>query len=204
MLEGEVRVSDRLRIAVDMDEVMADLVSAWLARYLRDFATGITPAMLRGRNFVEAVDPDHAVKVRAYLEEPFFFADLPVMENSQEVLQKLNKDYEIFVTTAAMDHPNSFAAKYAWLRRHFPFLSDRHYVFCGSKSVIRADYMIDDNPRNLESFYGRKLLYTAHHNIGVQDHNFIRVSSWRDILNFFSKEASTASSQRYDSAHTSP
>lgn len=111
------------------------------------------------------------------------------MAGSKEVLQQLNQHYEIFVTTAAMDHPNSFRAKYHWLQRNFPFLSDRHYVFCGSKSVIRADYMIDDNPYNLEVFNGQKILYTAHHNIGIQDRDFVRVSSWHDIFDFFLMEA---------------
>jgi 5'-nucleotidase len=185
--------SDRPRIAVDMDEVMADTVSAWLACYHEEFAVGIAPAALRGRKLVEVVDPDHVLAVKAYLDEPGFFADLPLMEGCQEVLQKLNRHCEIFVTTAAMDHPNSFAAKYNWLRRHFSFLSDRQYVFCGSKSVIRADYMIDDNPYNLEVFNGRKILYTAHHNVGIQKHDFFRVSSWQDILNFFCQELAPAS-----------
>ena len=45
--------------------------------------------------------------------------------------------------------PASFAAKFAWLGRRFPFIPPSHIVFCGDKSVIAADYLIDDEPRHL-------------------------------------------------------
>ncbi len=66
-----------------------------------------------------------------------------------------------------MEVPRSFNAKYAWLQRHFPFLTPSHYVFCGTKSILRADYLIDDNPRQLRAFSGQGLLFTATHNKAV-------------------------------------
>ena len=45
--------------------------------------------------------------------------------------------------------PNSLGPKYRWLQRHFSFIPPTHYVFCGTKSILRADYLIDDQPRNL-------------------------------------------------------
>jgi 5'(3')-deoxyribonucleotidase len=49
------------RIAVDMNEVIADTVSAWLARHQQEFAIALAPAALRGRKVVDAVDPGHAM-----------------------------------------------------------------------------------------------------------------------------------------------
>ena len=85
-----------------------------------------------------------------YLTEPTFFRDLAVMKDSQEVIKELSEYYEIFITTAAMEFPTSFTAKYEWLKEHFSFLNDMNFVFCGDKSIINADYLIDDNVRHFK------------------------------------------------------
>ena len=41
----------RKRIALDMDEVMADTLTAWLERRNEDFGTRITKADLHGKRF---------------------------------------------------------------------------------------------------------------------------------------------------------
>ena len=63
-----------------------------------------------------------------------------------------------------MDVPLSFDAKYRWLRRHFPFIPPSHLVFCGDKSIIDADYLIDDRARHFARFKGRPVLFSAPHN----------------------------------------
>ncbi|MEI9970505.1 MAG: hypothetical protein WDM87_18525 [Terracidiphilus sp.] len=48
------------------------------------------------------------------------------------------------------------------------FLHPAHALcFCGTKSILRADYLIDDQPRNLTRFEGQGLLYSAPHNLEV-------------------------------------
>jgi hypothetical protein len=64
-----------------------------------------------------------------------------------------------------MSVPNSLGPKYRWLQRHFPFIPLTNYVFCGDKSILRADYLIDDLPKNLLRFQGQGLLYTAPRNL---------------------------------------
>ena len=73
------------------------------------------------------------------------------MPHAQRVLERLQSRYEIFIASAAMEVPSSFAAKYELLAEHFPFIPTSHIVFCGDKSILRADYLIDDNPRQLRS-----------------------------------------------------
>ena len=45
--------------------------------------------------------------------------------------------------------PNSLGPKYRWLQRHFSFIPPTHYVFCCTKCILRAYYLIDDKPWNL-------------------------------------------------------
>jgi len=178
-----VKPHELKRIAIDMDEVMADAVTEHLRRYNRDFDEQVTVADLEGKNVWDFVQMDRHAALEAYLRSEDFFAVLGVMPDSQRVLRRLQQQYEVFIATAAMEVPTSFTAKYKWLAQHFPFIPASHIVFCGDKSVIRADFLIDDNPRQLQRFCGEGILYGTYHNIHVT--GFRRVNNWREVEEMF-------------------
>jgi 5'(3')-deoxyribonucleotidase len=169
----------RKRIAIDMDNVMADITSQLLSWYHR--ATGLLLSVddMIGKDEI-AVFPEPAIS-RQFLYEPGFFSEAPVMPDAQEVIAELNKVYEVFIVSAAMEFPNSLPEKYDWLARHFPFLGWQQFVFCGSKTVIKADYLIDDHLKNLDFFEGEALLFTAPHNQLINRHT--RVNNWQEVAN---------------------
>ena len=171
------------RICVDMDEVMADSITEHLARYNRDYQDNITKDDLRGKWIWDVVAIDRHPRLEEYLRSDDFFAVLDVMPDAQRVLGRLQQHYEVFIASAAMEVPTSFNAKYRWLARHFPSIPATHIVFCGDKSILRADYLIDDNPRQLRRFVGEGILYDAPHNIAVK--GFRRVCNWLEIEEFF-------------------
>ena len=173
----------RLRIAIDMDEVIADSLGKHLRAYNRAFGANLSVHELEGRDLDQAVPPAHAAGVRQLELEPTFFADLDVIAGSQEVVAALAAEYEVFIATAAMEVPTSFAAKFAWLRRHFPFIPPSHIVFCGDKGVLDVDYLIDDNARHFRNFRGQGVLFTAPHNRGVE--GCFRVDGWQDVRRAF-------------------
>ena len=140
------------RICVDMDEVIADAVAENLLRYNRDHDENITKADLQDKWLWDVVASDRHPKLDEYLRSEDFFAVLEVMPESQRVLKALQQKYEVFIATAAMEVPTSFVSKYAWLGQHFPFIPSSHIVYCGDKGILRADYLIDDNPRQLRRF----------------------------------------------------
>ena len=115
-----------------------------------------------------------------------FFAVLGVMPDSQRVLRELQKRFEVFIATAAMEVPTSFNAKYRWLARHFAFIPASRIVYCGDKAILRADYLIDDNPRQLQRFQGVGILYDAPHNAAATA--FRRVKNWLEIEALFLHE----------------
>ena len=166
-----------------MDEVMADTLSEHLRRYNQAFDEALTPADLVGRGLWQVAPEDRQQQVRAFLDAEDFFEDLPLMPGAQEVLKELSERFEIFIATQAMTVPNSLGPKYRWLQRHFPFIPPTHYVFCGNKSILRADYLIDDLQRNLNLFQGTGLLYSAPHNL--QAAGFTRVNDWQEVADYF-------------------
>lgn len=172
----------RESIAIDMDEVLADTVGALIKHVNERMDLSITYDMLEGKKLRHAM-PEHDGLLTEILREPGFFKQLKVMSGAQETVKKLTAHYDVYIATAAMDVPTSFHDKYEWLRQHFPFLDPQHFVFCGRKNIVKADYLIDDNPRQLSIFTGKPIMYTASHN--VDDNRFARVNNWEDVEDYF-------------------
>lgn len=190
------------RICVDMDEVMADTLAEHIRRYNQAFDEDLTPEDLAGKGLWEIAPVDRQAQLRAFLDAEDFFEVLDVMPDAQPVLKDLTQRFEIFIATQAMAVPNSFGAKYRWLQRHFPFIPPAHYVFCGNKSILRADFLIDDQPKNLLRFEGQGLLYTAPHN--SMETGFVRVNHWRAVAQFFAGLPNTEPNSAESSAQPSP
>ncbi|CAL1520919.1 5' nucleotidase, NT5C type [Chitinophaga sp. MM2321] len=169
------------RIAIDMDNVMADITQHYLKYYENEYGVSIDPATLNGLPEGSAFPEKGAV--RLFLNTPGFFRTAPVMPGSQEVIKALAAQHEIFIVSAAMEFPLSLAEKLEWLNEHFPFISWHNIVFCGSKTIIDADYMIDDYDKNLRHFNGEKLLFTAPHNTNLTDYK--RVNNWEEVAEVF-------------------
>jgi 5'-nucleotidase len=166
------------RLIVDMDDVMADTTGQFINYYERDFGARIERTSLNGKEEGEGFPDNHSV-LRKYPYQENFFRTISPHQHSQEMLEKLNNKYEVFVVSAAMEFPQSLSEKLAWLGEHFPFLSWKQFVFCGSKAVVYGDYMIDDLPRNLQKFIGEKIIFTAPHNIHIN--GFKRANDWREV-----------------------
>lgn len=171
------------RIAVDMDEVIANVLPKFLDLYEREFGRRPAKEEYWGKKVYKLKG---AMELRKYLFEKGFFRDLPVMKDSQEVLKELQEVYDIYITTAAMEFKYSFEDKYDWLAEHFPFIHWKNIIFCGDKSVFNTDYMIDDHVFNLKTFRGKGLLFTASHNIHQE--GYTRVNNWQEVRTFFAAE----------------
>jgi 5'(3')-deoxyribonucleotidase len=169
-----------------MDEVMADTVAEHIRRYNADFGRDLTHEDLDGKWLWQCVPPEHHEALGNYLNEPEFFGALSVMPESQRVLERLSRDHEVFIASAAMEVPASFSAKFRWMEEHFPFIRPSHMVFCGNKSILDADYLIDDNPRQLRLFRGQGLLFSAPHNKYATE--WTRLDDWLAVERFFYKQ----------------
>lgn len=173
----------RKRIAIDMDETICDTMARHLDWYNREFKQGLTKADLHGTKIYNHVAPEHIARVRSYPDNPDFFVDIPPYENAIQVIQELSQEYDIYIATAAMEHPTSFASKYDWLVKYLPFLSPLNFIFCGDKGVVHADYLIDDSSRHFTHFVGQGVLFTASHN--VNEAADVRVNNWQDVKEYF-------------------
>ena len=164
------------RIAVDMDGVLADTTEQFFQFDERDFGRRRTMEEIIGKP--ESVGFPNAQK---YVRTKDFFRTAPVMKESQAVLSDLNKRYEVFIVSAAVEFPQSLFEKYEWLNEYFSFITWQQIVFCGSKTIVEADIMIDDHFKNLDPFKGQTILFSQPHNLLLHSSKHKRVDSWNEI-----------------------
>jgi 5'(3')-deoxyribonucleotidase/uncharacterized protein with PQ loop repeat len=173
----------RLRVAVDMDEVIADALTRHLDLYNRATGENVSAEAISREEF------DRVIKYREVFEriphEQEFFDDLGLIKDSQCALRLLSSHFDIFITSAAMEVPGSFEAKFKWLQKYFPFIPTSNLVFCGDKEIINADYLIDDRSRHFARFRGTGILFTAPHNARERAH--LRANNWEEVLEILLK-----------------
>lgn len=165
------------RILVDMDGVLADVYSQFLN--LEFTETGIL------RNIEETngkLESDAFPLYEKHVRSKGFFRTAPTIKDSIEGLKYLNNKYEIIILSSATEFPQSLSEKELWLNDHYPFIHWKQMVFCGRKDLVYGDIMIDDHPKNLNSFSGKKIIFTQPHNIQLTVLNCTRVSTWSEIM----------------------
>ncbi|GAA4317420.1 5'-3'-deoxyribonucleotidase [Mucilaginibacter gynuensis] len=165
-------------VAIDMDGVLADVESHFFEWYKRDYGVSLTLQDIIGKTEDDAF-PEKMV-IRKFATTPGFFTTVPVMPGAIEAVKKLMEDFEVYVVSAAMEFPQSLSEKRIWLTEHFPFISWRNIIFCGDKSIISTDFMIDDHIKNLDYFKGKTILFNAFHNVSYHHHT--RANNWDEVL----------------------
>ncbi|RZK49040.1 MAG: 5'(3')-deoxyribonucleotidase [Pedobacter sp.] len=168
-----------MKIAIDMDEVLADPLEKFIRLYHRDYGVPLNTIIQPGYEIHDQMPAEINHKWYDYIHEKGFFRDLNPIPGAIQAVQKLQSKYEIYIVSAAMEFPFSLEDKYFWLKEHFPFISWKNIVFCGEK-IVNCDIMIDDRIKNFQGFNGRPLLFTSPHNQLIEGYE--RVNNWSEVL----------------------
>jgi 5'(3')-deoxyribonucleotidase len=171
-------MENKIRLAIDMDEVMADTIDKFIEVYRRDHQTEILLEEMDGKEFHELLPDSLNDSWRSYVNQPGFFRDLKVMPGAQEVVKQLCQKYDVYVASAAMEFRHSLIDKYDWLEENFPFIDWKHIIFCGHK-IVDVQIMIDDRIRNFAGFKGRPILFSSPHNVHITEYE--RADNWAAV-----------------------
>lgn len=171
---------EKLSIAIDMDDVLAKTSEKLAQQYKKRHGMRDLLELVRSKTVSERV---YELVIDEF-NEPGFARDLEVKRNAIKVVEALNEKYDVYIATAAMEVPGTFQDKFEWLEEHFPFLDPNHFIFCGNKKVVKADFLIDDSVHQLENFTGIGVLYTAYLNRNKKT-PFKRVNNWLEVKRYF-------------------
>lgn len=176
-----------MKIAIDMDEVLADFVAQDLKLFNKTFEKNLTLANIQDQGgYTTTLYPEYEQQMKQLRDNAAFFENMRPIPDAIQIVQEIAASNEVFIVSAAMHFPNSISGKRAWLQKNLPFIHPYHYVFCGDKSIIAADYLIDDHLKNLKAFSGKGILFSAPHN---EETSFpVRANNWLEVKQYFIKE----------------
>ena len=145
----------RLRLGIDLDGVVADFNSGWMARYNHEFGAQLEAShvvswdgMLRLTHF-PSMDEFWAW---AQLGGASIFRELPAFPGAVETMTRLAADHRIVIVSSKFDW--AIPDTLAWLSEHRVPAREIHFVW--DKTSVPCDVYLEDAPHNLEA------LVTAH------------------------------------------
>jgi 5'(3')-deoxyribonucleotidase len=137
-----------LKIAVDIDGVLADQVGAVLMRIEEEYGQRYSKSDVNCAHWMFK-DKDIWSEIGRLLIDPEYVLKVPVIEGSQLAVKKLKK-YNICIVTAR--RPETENATKQWLREHFPCLTEYYHARTGTKHSIPSNILIDDFDLNIVEF----------------------------------------------------
>jgi len=176
-------------LAFDVDGVLADLQTAWLARYNKEYNDNLTPEKCLTWETHKYTKPECGKKYYKYLDDPSIYDEvLPTSPNALECVKKLRKaDFRvIFVTTSVI---SAAGAKFYWLKKWGFNKEMKDYVEATDKNLINADALVDDKADNTNKWWsqGNKLsiLFTRTHN-AWEKVPYYHTNNWDEIYTILS------------------
>lgn len=168
-----------------MDDVIADTLEYTIA-CLNKAGISVDRAKLVGHFLEDILSIEEIDIMHNITGSTDFFRNIPIKKDCYEVMKKMNERHDLRVVSCAFVFPQSMNSKFWWLKQNLDFIDAKQIIFCGNKSDLKGDVLIDDLAENLDIFEGEKLLFSAPHNHDIS--KYTRIYSWADIDRYLNVE----------------
>lgn len=169
-------------IAIDVDDVVVDLVSEWLRRYNYDYEDNLKPEDIHDWEISKLVKPECGNKIFDYLEEEIYYKvyeekGVDVISGAFDGIKKLRENNKRVVFVTAGNHPS----KEQWLIDNGFLVDENDYVYTRDKSLVNAGVLLDDGFHNVKEFKGIGFLFTRPWNKKYSTWKY-RVDTWQEFV----------------------
>ena len=97
---------------------------------------------------IVGVDNPREVLINIF-NNPQFWIDAPMIENSYEGLYYLNSTYDTWIATSPWNEENK-KTKIEWVKKCYPFFDTSKILFSHHKWLLDGDVIIEDKPDTIE------------------------------------------------------
>jgi 5'(3')-deoxyribonucleotidase len=165
-------------IALDIDDVILDLMPQWLSKYNDDYGDKLSPKDIADWSIDLFVKPECGKKIYDYIKEPYVFLESKPIDGALAGVKWL-KEKGFRVVFISASNPNG--SKEKWLRENGFWETENDFYQAYDKSLIMANALLDDKPQNIQDFkYGQGYLFSRPWNLKFDYKN--RINSWDEFL----------------------
>lgn len=182
---------DKKIVLVDMDDTIEDLGSAWVER-LNIKHSDILPRKvqlndLREWDMRKAFPELSLQEIFEPLESDDFWCTVKPFGDALKYLPMIYDTHKVYICTSSGYKTIKNKASDV-LFKHFPYIKWDDVIVTSKKQLIKADYLIDDNPNNLIGGQYKGILFSRPHNatFDADKHNIVRVNCWKEIYDILS------------------
>jgi len=172
-------------ILVDVDDVVADLITPWLNWYNNTYVDNLKPEDITDWDISKFVKPRCGQHIYDFVNHPGTYKwFVKPVRGARRVINALRaKENRVIFVTAFNDGVKN-GVKLDWLNWYGFKVMPFDYFEMNDKSMIAGDFLIDDGWHNIEtSIATYPFLYTKPWNTKYDYNN--RVSNWKEIAKLF-------------------
>ncbi len=166
-------------ILIDIDDVIADFEKAIVEKVKEnnwEFEKNIGM-------YTQIKDDNDYKKKFSIIQEKNFFLDFEPIKNSVKYVKEIiaDKNFEVFFCSAPTSFYKNFVLeKYLWIEKYFGFEMTKKIILTRDKTLIKADYLIDDNPEieGLKKPEWEQIFFTQSYN---KNYAGKRIDKWEDL-----------------------
>jgi len=177
-----------LRIAVDIDGVLADQVGAVLQRIEQEYGLKYCKSDVNRAHWTFS-GIDIWTEISRLLKDPDYVRSIPAINGAKAAVRQLSRQ-ELCVVTAR--RPEVEETTRQWLSTHFPCLNEYYYARVGEKHAIPSHALIDDFDLNIVEFVKshpdrRGILFEqpwSRNEVGVEEYEdqIYFCNSWQSVV----------------------
>lgn len=179
---GVNALNNKITIAVDIDDVLIDLLGSWCECLNVKYNLNISADDISEWDMSKFYPMLTKDQIYDPIHRDSFWKSVSPKPYAAHYLKKLIDDgFQIYLCTAT-DYRN-IQAKYEYvIDKYFPFIQWSHVIVAYNKQMIKADVLIDDGVHNLEGGEFIKVLMTAPHNknYNAAENGMYRANDWRE------------------------
>ena len=172
-----------IKILIDMDDTIEDLLGSWVAALNKEHNTSVCVDDIDDWN-IHQFFPE---LTRYQVFEPLFCGEfwdtVKPKKDAVYYVRKLKEDgFQIFICTNT-NYKTLKEKMECVLFKHFDFLSWNDVIVTTNKQIIDADILVDDAVHNLIGGKYKGILFDAPHNrkFNEKEHGIIRANNWKDV-----------------------
>ena len=178
----------KLTILVDMDEVLDNLLEAWVSYLNKRHNTNANMENKETWSLKGLYPSLTEDEIDQPLYDNDFWKTLTPKPYSVEYLHRMIRDgHEVYIVTATHIY-QTLPAKIDWLFLNYPYLAWESIITTNKKQIVMGDVLIDDAVHNLEGGNYIKMLYDCPHNrkYDAEGNGMIRVYNLMDAYDVIS------------------
>lgn len=172
-------------LMIDMDDV---ITNGNFNKYIEEFmGIKIDMNQITNYEYVQDLVASKKDEFWHHVEDKDLYKGAPLFKDCYEVLEKLNKKYDLYIVTSYLWRDGidisgkNLGYKYYYLKEMLPFIDPSKYIFTTNKNLLKFDIKVDDKVSNLEGAK-TKILFNRWHNKNKEyDQSIIRVNNWKEI-----------------------